>query len=130
MIITRVPLSPIVLQITGLQKNGFKIPEFPLVHFWLHVISNQYKEHSEVTLVKLPLATTRVPVKATDEGSHFSFRNGSCYKEAVLIRTQWPTLMTTRSSPCSQIPQNPPMVDYRKDKSLKHYLVRPRISSL
>ena len=53
-----------------------------------------------------------------------------CYNEAVLIRTQWPTLMTTRSSPCSQILQNLPMVDYRKVKSLKEYLVRARISSL
>ena len=117
MIITRVQLAHIVLQITDSQENGIEIPDFPLIEFLLHVISNRYKEHSEVTLVKLPLATTRALVKATDEGSHLSFRNRSCYNEAVLIRTQWPTLMTTISSPCSQILQNcPPMVDYRKEQ--------------
>ena len=42
-----------------LTKERIKIPDFP------------YKENAVVTLVKLPLATTRAPAKATGEGSHF-----------------------------------------------------------
>lgn len=50
----------------------------------------------------LPLAITRASLKATDQGSHLSFRNRSCCNKVVLIRTRWPTLMISRSSPCSQ----------------------------
>ena len=60
MIITRVQLASIVLQ----TKERIEIRDFPLVHFLLRVIPDLYKEHSKVTLVKLPLATTRATAKS------------------------------------------------------------------
>ena len=60
MIITRVQLASIVLQ----TKEQIEIRDFPLVHFLLGVIPDLCKERSEVTLVKLPLATTRATGKS------------------------------------------------------------------
>jgi len=47
-----------------------KIPDLALLHFY-----------PKVSLLKLPLATTQAP--ATDEESHFGFRNQSWYDKTV-----------------------------------------------
>ena len=56
----RVELAPIVLQ----TKERIEIPDFPMVYSLLRVIPDLYKEHCEVILVKLPLATTRATAKS------------------------------------------------------------------